>query len=249
MRKALLSIIVVLASCVVCSAEDRRLEIVSEEEWKPYIWYTNGIPKGYSHEVLDRVFRQMGIVWELEKHPWKRALKKVMGGKADGLFNASRKTDREAACHYPEIELFHSQYAFYITKENTGRLKFDTLDDLEGHTVGVALGYAYTEEFWNFVRKKGNYDEAKNDKLNFLKLAKGKIDYFPAEIGNAKILLRELDLSDKIVRLRKPLTQKPYYLIFSKSRVDKKFVGDFSRNLESFKKTDTFKEIYEKYFE
>ncbi len=229
-------------------AHAKNLEIVCEEEWKPYIYFENGKPKGYSFEILEYVLKNMEIEYTLTPYPWKRALKYVMKGRVDALFNASKKTDREEACHYPSEDLLKSKYVFFILKRNEKKLKYQNFEDLKGHLIGVALGYSYTPEFWNFVKINKNYLEARNDKLNFKKLSKGRIDYFPAEIGNGKAIIEELGIGDIITYLPKPLTQKPYYIIFNKSRIEKEFVDMFSNTLEEFKKSPEYKGLYDKYF-
>ncbi|MDM8537270.1 transporter substrate-binding domain-containing protein, partial [Desulfobacterales bacterium HSG17] len=114
--------------------------------------------------------------------------------------------------------------------------------------IGVVLGYSYTKELWDFLKANNIYSEAKTDRLNFLKLEKGKIDYFPAEMGNAKIIINELGINDKVTYLPKKITQKPYYIIFNKKRVTADFVNDFSDALKKFKETDEYREIFNRYF-
>ncbi|MDM8538898.1 transporter substrate-binding domain-containing protein [Desulfobacterales bacterium HSG17] len=123
-------IIFIFITFIFSTVHAKNLEIVCEDDWRPYIYFENKVPKGYSYEILEKVFNQMGVNFSIKPYRWKRALKNVMKAKADALFNASRKPDREAACFYPSEDLLKSAYVFYILKENSDKLKFDSFDDL-----------------------------------------------------------------------------------------------------------------------
>lgn len=225
-----------------------NLNIVTEKEWPPYASEEKGEIKGYAIEVLSKVFESMGTSYVVKAYPWAKSESMALTGKADAVFCASRKAKREAACHYPSEELFNSTYAFFVRAQDKDTLKYDSFDDLKGHKIGVTRAYSYTEEFLAFIKANKNYSEANSDKLNLRKLAHGKIDYFPGEVGNVTMLLKEEGLTGKIVPLQKPLTQKPYFIIFNKKKVDKAFVDKFSGALAKFKETSAFKEISSKYF-
>jgi len=225
------------------------LNIVCEKDWRPYIYSDqNNNISGYSYDLVTYVLDNNGIKYKITSYPWKRALKMVIAGKADALFNASKETLRELKCHYPEEPLLYSKYHFFILKNNNKNIKYETLDDLKAYNIGVTLGYSYTKEFLDFIEKNKKYDSARSDYLNFKKLLMGKIDLFPAELGNAMVILNELNGFDKVTYLKKPLTQKPYYIIFNKMRIEKNIVNEFSKNLKHLKTTSEFNKITNKYF-
>lgn len=242
----------ILFACVLMfgstTAQSKTLNIVTEKEWPPYAFEDNGTVKGYAIEVLSPVLKKMGVDFQVKAYPWAKSENMALTGKADAVFCASRKTKRETACYYPFESLFDSSYAFFIKAEDKGRLKYNSFEDLKSHKIGITRAYSYTEDFLNFVKENKNFTQANNDRLNLRRLAKGKIDYFPGEIGNIMMLLKEENLTGKIIALPKTLTQKPYYIIFNKQKVEKEFVDSFSQALKEFKNTPEFKEIFSKYF-
>ncbi|SCY28267.1 substrate-binding periplasmic protein [Desulfoluna spongiiphila] len=247
---AILSAFCILCFGISAHAQTQVLNIASDNDWPPYEWVDKETKelKGFAPEVVTHVLKTMDVPFEIKPYPWKRAERNVLEGKSDALFPASRKAKREKTCHYPGIDLLKSEYCFFIRKEDQGKLTFTDFSDLKGHKIGVSSGYSYTTEFWEFLKANKNYTEAKTDELNLKKLVKGRFDYFPGEVGNVAVLAKQLGIEDKIVRLPKPITQKPYYIIFNKAKVDEAFVHQFSDALEAYKKSQEYQAIYTKYF-
>ncbi len=230
-------------------AEIKSLDIACDSAWPPYGFKENGKLTGFAVDVVKGVMKNMGIDATITSYTWKRAEKRVLSGKADALFCASKKAKRMKKCYYPKEPLFDSQYVFFIKKSNSGKLKYDSLEDLKGHKVGVTLGYSYNKKLWNSLKANKNYSSVKSDRLNMKKLAAGKIDYFPCELGTGVSLMKKLGVEDQITFLKKPVIKKPYFIIFNKQRMGNStaFVEKFSQALKEFKKTDAYKKIYTKY--
>ncbi|MBF0226565.1 MAG: transporter substrate-binding domain-containing protein [Desulfobacterales bacterium] len=178
----------------------------------------------------------------------------ALDGECHALFDASKKASREEVCYYPDEFLLESKYVFFIKKENAGKLKYETFDDLKNYKIGVTHEYSYTADFWAFLNANKNFDTARTDEQSIKKLLLGRVDYFPGELGNINIIMNDLDSKEKLnareqlTYLPKPLTQKPYYIIFNKKKMSKEFVDKFSEALKNFKQTDEFAKISEKYF-
>ena len=224
---------------------------IATEEWPPYVYNENGHIIGYSVEILDAVFSEMDIRYTMTQYPWKRAMKMVFSGQEDALFHASQKADRMEYCYYPTEDLCRVRYVFFIRKEDAGHLKFESLNDLKGYTIGVTQGYSYTEEFLKFLYEEHrHFEENPSDESNLKMLAKRRIDYFPAEERNGVFLLKKLGKQDEITSIGAPaLLEKSYFIIFNKKNVDMSFVEKFSETLAKFKQTERFKEIEMKYIQ
>ena len=78
---------------------------------------------------------------------------------------------------------------------------------MKGKRIGVVRGYAYTPDFWQFLKTEKNYESVTHDEQNFKKLNSGRIDFVIAEYRNALMLLKKKGLSDEI----KPLLSHPVY--------------------------------------
>jgi polar amino acid transport system substrate-binding protein len=249
MNKRVIFIVGIYVCLFATWVQAETLHIVCEEEWRPYVFEQDGVAKGFSPEVLEHVFDKMGVSIKITPYPWNRALKMVFSGETDALFEASKKPDREEACYYPSEPLFYSNYVFFILKEHAGKLKYESFDDLKGYTVGVCDGYSYTSEFWEFLKAQNNFVSTVNDESLLKMLNLGRVDIVPVEIGNAIELLKKLGIQDRVVHLPKPLTQKPYYIIFNKQRVEEAFVEEFSHTLRDFKQTSEYDALFEKYLQ
>jgi polar amino acid transport system substrate-binding protein len=135
----------------------------------------------------------------------------------------------------------------FIRKEDAGKLKFDSLDDLKGYRVGVTRGYSYTKEFLDFLQTHDLQRETFSDESNFKMLANNRTDFFPADLRNGVFWVKKLGLQDQLTYLEKPILAKDYYIIFNKQNVTQPFVEKFSETLAYFKQTEKFREIEEKY--
>jgi len=204
---------------------------------------------GFWVEMVDAVMHRMG-----EKHeefgifPWARLLDMGLKGELDGVFGASKNEDREKLMWFPDEPLMDDPWLFWINKSNQGKLKFTSLEDLKGHSVGLVRGYSYTPELWDFVKKEKNYEEVAHDALNFRKLALGRIDYIASTLRFGGYTAREEGVAEQVVPLtEKPIVNSVFYIMFNKQRVSKEWVDRFSAQLKAFKTTDEYAALKTKY--
>jgi len=219
------------------------------DDWAPYEFRQEKELTGYSIEVVQHVFKQMGIeIASLQLFPWARAEWMVFNGELDALFSGTKSQEREDACFFPSEALAQSDWVLFIRKSDVGQLKFDTFDDLKGKQVGVVREHAYTPEFWDFLKREKNYQEVTADAQNFQKLAANRIDYVASEYVVGMSLLSELGMTDQIVALTEhPLKSTGLFIMFSKKTVSAETVAQFSEALKQFKTTPAYQEIVGKY--
>lgn len=245
---SLVILLTIFFSWSASSAAQTSLKIATEE-WPPYVYNQDGKIAGYSVEILNEVFAEMGITATYDQYPWKRAIKLVFEGIADALFHASPNEERRQYCYYPEEYLAQSRYVFFIRKEDARRLKFDSFDDLLGHKVGITQGYSYTPDLLEFLKVHKLAIATVTDESNLRMLAKKRIDYFPTDELNGIYLLKKLGLQEQVIYLKKPVFEKPYFLIFNKQNISQEFVKTFSATLARFKQSEKFRQIEAKYLE
>jgi len=224
------------------------LHVACDDQFPPFEYTENGKITGFAVEIVKSVFTQMDIQYKIESFPWKRAESMVLSGEVDALFSASYLDARADQCWYPLEHLFESIYVFFIRCENADFLGYEGFEDLKLKHIGVTLGYSYNELFWMFLKETGNYTEVLTDEQNLLMLSKGRCDYSIIERDVGMTLLKEMKLEDKIIFIPKPVIQKPYFMIFNKKRVEKDLVEKFSRQLDLFKNSEAYKEIYKQFF-
>ncbi|MBF0226564.1 MAG: transporter substrate-binding domain-containing protein [Desulfobacterales bacterium] len=75
MIKKFLCLLFIFNLFIAAVAFSETIEIVCEEEWKPYVWKEGKDAKGFSPEVLDAVFNSMGVKYTITPYPWARAEK------------------------------------------------------------------------------------------------------------------------------------------------------------------------------
>ena len=244
-----LALVVFIIGCghgVVSAQTAMRL---GTDDWAPYEFLQEKELTGYSVEVVQQVFKQMGIeIASLQLFPWARAEWMVFNGELDALFSGTKSQDREDACFFPSEALTQSDWVLFIRKSDAGQLKFDTFDDLKGKQVGVVREHAYTPEFWDFLKREKNYQEVTVDAQNFQKLAANRVDYVASEYVVGISLLKEFGLTGEIVALTEhPLKSAGLFIMFSKKTVQAETVAQFSEALRQFKITPAYQEIVAKY--
>lgn len=234
-------------------AEVKSLKIGSDD-WPPYE-FKAGAPgheyvTGFSTEVVQAVLKKMGVgIVKIEQYPWARGEKMVIDGSIDMLFTAASSEARAQITYYPSESLMESSWAFFIRKEDEGKLKYESLNDLKGKRIGVVRAYAYTPEFWKFVETEKNIEEVSGDHANLKKLQAKRFEMIVMDYGNGLALIKSMGLSDQIVPIQNPLKSISLYSIFTRNAlVDKDFVDRYSSALKTFKATPEYKVIFDKYF-
>ncbi len=252
MKRIIMALFIVLLNLSICGAEEKKLNIVTDD-WPPYE-FKIGEPgseqiSGFSTDVIMAVLKKMnvGVNEPIKQYPWVRADKMVREGAADLLYTAANNEEREKETYYAYEPLVESSWSFFIRKEDEGKIKYDSLEDLKSHKIGVVRGYSYTPEFWDYVKKENSFEEVTTDDLNVKKLIGKRFNVIVMDYVNGLSLLRTMDAADKVIALPNPLQKISLHAVFSKKTIDKEFVDKFSAELKAFKATEEYKAIYEKY--
>jgi len=251
MKKGLVAFLGVLVfSMMICPASFGETLSIGTSEWPPYGDVKDGKAVGFATEIIEKVLPKVGFDAKIEFMPWKRATEMAKNGEVDAIYSASYNAERAEFLVYPETPLHPSEYVFFIRKADSGKLKFETLDDLKAYKIGVTRGYAYSDEFNKKVDEFKNSEEANTDELNFEKLNQERIDYFPADLLNGMALVKKLGIQDKITFIEKRLKVKDYFIAFSKKspKVSPEFVKKFSDQLKEFIQTDEYAKIRDRYY-
>jgi len=236
---------IMIALLLATSAEAQKPIKLVCDIWPPYQIKTETGVSGFSVEVVQAVYKQMGVpTGTIRAYPWKRAMAMLKHGDAQALFSANFTLDRQTFAYYPSEVLIESPWVIWTKNSNT----VNSLNDLKGKTIGVVSGYSYTPKFWNFIKSHCTVANVNSDRANFKKLSAGRIDATVAEYGNGLHLVAEL--KDNTLTPNQAVTIKldGLYLIFNRKNTTEKFVKDFSNALIKFKKTDAHAKLWGKYF-
>lgn len=220
-----------------------RPELLVCDIWPPYSMKTSDGLSGLSVEVVRAVYARLGLKdVKIRDLPWMRALDMARFGEADGLFSANYTPERTVYFNYPDEPLLETPWLVWTRKGVTVR----TLDDLKGKRIGVVLGYSYTPEFWNFIQTYCSVEEVYNDKINFRKLALGRLDATVADLGNGLVLAASVG-GGIHPNPDSEIKRDGLYIVFNRKRVSKRFVQRFSNALKEFKATGAYKALWNKY--
>jgi polar amino acid transport system substrate-binding protein len=226
---------------------------IATDNWPPYEFVEgvegNQYISGFSTEVVMEVLKKMEVeISSIKSFPWVRGEMMLISGEVDVLLSGVYSSKRAEDTFYPGESLVESSWAFFIRREDRGRLKYENLDDLKGHKIGIVRAYAYPKDFIDFIKKENNSEEVGENLNNLKKLLIGRIDYVVMDYNNGRYLLKKEGVEDKIILLPNRLSYSSLYAIFSKnSWIDQEFVDKFSLELVKFKKTLEYRKIYSKY--
>lgn len=251
-RWALITVLMVMVLSNVVLARELVIAGIPEE---PNRWIEkSGKLVGIDVEIIDYVMKKMTIPYKIilvDSSARLEYMAKENKPEYDMIFTYSKTVDREVYLKYAEESHISFSWNFFILKENIGKIKFDSYNDLKGLKIGTTKGISYSDDFLK-AAKEGIFtvDEVVKNELQMDKLLKKRMDAVPM---NTKATLYEAKRDgylDKIAYLPKPIKDKPYYNTFVK-KSDYPGLGDIEKRyneiLREMKKDGTLKTILLKY--
>jgi polar amino acid transport system substrate-binding protein len=213
--------------------------------WPPYQYEENGQLTGITADIVREAARRLNIELEIQVLPWKRALRDVKEGYANGMLSALHTEERSQFMYYTSLPLFSVRTVIFGKKEK--QIKITGLDDLKNKSIGVVVGYSYGPEFDNYPGLKKQ--ECREDRELVRILDKGRIDVAVAHEGPFMFTAKQSGLRNRFEAVY-ILNENPSYLTFSKSLGDKgKALSEkFSQVLEKLKAEGVIDQIIENYF-
>lgn len=158
--------------------------------WPPYHYYepVNGKLVGKSIEVVECVFEQLAIPYEITVLPWKRAERMVKVGSADGFFSASQSAERDVFAQR-SVNIAPQNWVWYTLAESDihpERADFKATAKVAGALGSNILSWLYAENYNVTAEVKTTESLIKMLKLN-------RIDAF---MGNALVVNQILEKYD-----------------------------------------------------
>ena len=191
-----------------------------------------------------------------EHLPTNWAWRMIASGERDGLINATRTSEREEICSFPDEPLHRDRVVLFVRTADVGKLKFSSFGDLVGHDVAVREQLpglfeqpSMSPELWEFLHEHHNIVETTTGYESLRMLASGRVDYAVVHHRFGMDAIAALGLSGKIEPiLSRSTLEDNVYVCFTKERVSPSFIDAFSRALKQFKQTEAYQEIYRKCF-
>ena len=185
-------------------------------EWIPFTSF-NLTNYGKFTELVNIVFKEMGVGPEYRFYPWQRCYDSVVKGRVFAAFPYSYTKERSKQVMYSDA-LYCSKtiFIYYDNHNGTKQFKYNNIEDLKKFKIGGVSGYFYENLFQN-AGLKVDYTNKEINCLEKLKL--GRIDLMPINelVGWHLIRTHFPDDVDKFKNLIKPLSVDTLHLIISKT--------------------------------
>lgn len=223
-------LIIILCSSAAAAQETVRL---TTKIWEPYQYYDQetGEFVGHSVNVLQCTFDKLGIPFEIEVLPWKRAQRKVEDGFADGFFSASWNKKRDAYA-VRSADIADQSWTWYYLKSNL--MKPDNAQFFDQGRVAGTVGANIT----TWLQTEGyNVTAQAPSAENLIKML--LTDRFDAFMGNELVVDRELAGNPNLSKITKFVQRKmPVGVYFSNKFLNQQhgFLASFDSSLSECRK-------------
>lgn len=248
-RWLMVSILVTVAAWAVggqgLAAAEQTVIRLANGEWPPYTGlHLSGY--GCDSQVVTEAFGLENIRVEYEFLPWARGLMLSQNGAVDGAVEWAGTAEQQRTHFVSSEPLSNQQWVFFHRKDT--EVSWHRLDDLVGRTVGLTIGYAYSDLFVSLrQRHPGMFKEAASDQLNFRKLLAGRIDLFPIERAvGLHVIGKDLHARerDMLVIAPRALAEYRTYLLLSRAiPANEQRIHLFDRGLRRLKETGRYDAI------
>ncbi|MBE7637141.1 transporter substrate-binding domain-containing protein [Sneathiella sp. P13V-1] len=238
MRKFIYSLLISAFIPGVLAADEKEAVLFACNEFPPQKMENSADgKKGIDVDILEAVFQDINIDFEIRYYPWKRALQLAQNGSVDGLCSCSYTKEREQYFHYTEkmgdvgIGLFYK----------TGKSPDNILDN--GNRIGVIRGYALSRDL---VKKNVEKVDFNDDLLALRILNVNRIEGFYSYRDTGLYLLRKNPLIKDIKY--KEYHSSDYFSCFSKETFnDRSLVNKFNKGLKKLKENGEYDKILNEY--
>ena len=248
-------IIYIILLSLISSLYAKNLFLVTLES-PPAEYLQNNKATGLNVDIVTEALKRLGHTVKIGFYPWKRALRMIELGQADGIIDAAYTSERAKYTYYPKEEIYIEEWYGYKRK---GSLL--TLNEDFSNAKDIKLGVSRAVVFGGKIQKaidNGQFkyvDEGHNDISNIKKLLAKRFDMFLGVKLTIILRAKETGDLDKIEIVKKTGTDEDYllstsktYLGFSKKRVTTDLVDDFSKSIAQMKKDGTIDLIRSKYY-
>lgn len=209
-------------------------------DWPPQI--SPEVPEqGLNTALVRAAFEAAGHNVNVSFMPWTRAQKDVLEGRADVAIGAYY-TDQRAKDYYMSDVIDYVDVGL-ISRPGLGVNRYKSLEDLMPYRIGIARGYANSEEFdaANYLNKH----QASTPTLNIRKLYRGRIDMVAMSFDRFRYEAEKEGFCPcEVEYVQPPLHREGLYIMVSRAISDgKEIVTDFNRGLRIIRDNGVFYNI------
>lgn len=244
MKKILVGLFILMA--FISNAKTYNLVTL---QYPPYEYEEEGIKKGFIIEIMQEIFNNLNLDYNIEVLPWKRAMSMVKNGDSDLIFTIYKNDEREEYIDFSDEILVMQKASFFTLKENNEIRYFGDFDNLINYKIGTEFDVSYGKKFDKAVAKGllCRHDVI-NSEINVKKLINKRVELIVSNEYGALYFLKKHKALDRIKKLEPAIEEIPSYIGFSKKNNlegVKKMVEDELRRLKA---NGRYQEIIEGYF-
>jgi polar amino acid transport system substrate-binding protein len=228
------------------SAAEGKL-VIAFSQLAPWKSYENGQFKGAYAALGSEIAKRLNMTASFEHCSLKRCLSMMKVGYADIIIGIKDTPERQQYMHFLKTPYRGSNAKVFYLLKNSG-YEIKTYEDLYNiPKIGEKMGGKYFPRFDkdNLLQK----EPVNNNRQNFLKLERRRIDTFVIAEDQGEFLIHELGLRDKVKKAEYFYKDySPRYLAVSKksSHIDK--LGEFERVMSQIKSSGALRKIMVNHF-
>jgi polar amino acid transport system substrate-binding protein len=167
--------------------------------YPPMSWSDGKQVRGLAPSVVKKLFSQLGYEVEIVVlGNWKRCLLDAAEGRVDVVL-AYSNAQREQSMVFSTVAVLREEVALFINRQHP--VKFEQLQDLTKYRGGLLFGESYGAEFDRMVAQNNNIEWVSDNRQNFGKLIRGRIDFITQERRTGQLYVANLPGAQDIVAL------------------------------------------------
>lgn len=219
-RAIVVAAVTFFAMPCLCVTSSPSIRLCQDSE-DVYPWTLQNKP-GLNIILLKIVEKKIDVNFEILSEPWQRCQQDMKAGKIDGMFAISYLNERQEFGVYPmrgtmpdvDKAMMVDGYSLY-RRRNDNDVNWDGKTLSVNGAIGVQRGYSVAVLL---EQLKATVDSgAYHVDDNFRKLMFGRVAAIALRTSEGdNILVTNREFMGKVEKLPIPLTEKPYFLIFSK---------------------------------
>ncbi|SMX29324.1 Cystine-binding periplasmic protein precursor [Pelagimonas phthalicica] len=197
------------------AAQAESWNVGSQDAFEPFNYTKDGIYMGIDVQILNEAANMVGVTLKHHPSPWKRALLDFEAGHLDAVFQITPTAERFKKWNM--VGPFRKTRTVFLTKTDSPFQDIQSVDDLDGHVVGVVAGFTYESRFDSHP---GITREAsKDDYTNVRKLLLGRAEIVVGGYATLAHVVRELNATDELRFLPTALIEQDRYIVFRRGEV------------------------------
>lgn len=220
--------------------------VVGDKNYPPYYYFEDNKYSGFSIEIAQIVAKKLKYELKLHRVPFARAIEELKNGSSDMITNFFMSPQREKIVYFTTESHIYEKLHFFTLKNE--QIPFSGIvKDMRDYDIGIVSGYSngsyidtHPKEF-KLISVTGEPQQIMMLLNNRYKLA----------IGTKEVIIfqaNKLNLLDKIKFIEPPISNDLVYMGFSKKIPGAIQISeDFSREITSLKKTETYTNLLIKY--